>query len=59
MSNLKYLTVPELLKARQDCERYIKSLLDHANGQKERLKWIDIYLTNHSRKVSQNDTMGE
>ena len=44
MSNLKYLTVEELKKAKDDCEKYISKLNSTINGQKVRLEWIEQYI---------------
>lgn len=52
MSNLKYLSLRELMNVASDCEKYIdllknkndKKYENKINGQKERLKWIDHYI---------------
>ena len=47
MSNLKYLTLDQLIKAQKDCQEYI-FILEHkgknTSGQYERLKWIKTYI---------------
>lgn len=44
MSNLKHLTVNQLLAEKSACENYINNLSGKLSGQKERLKWIDKYI---------------
>ena len=41
MSDLKYQTVDQLLKTKQDCEKYISNLKATLGGQQKRLNWID------------------
>ena len=44
MSDLKYRTVPELLKLRDNTKRDIGILIGKINNLEERLKWINHYI---------------
>lgn len=44
MSNLKYLSVHELKKAKRECKQNIDLYSSKVNGQRERLKWIEKYI---------------
>ena len=44
MSDLRYQSVEELQKSKEDCEKYISRLSSKLTGQKERLRWINQYL---------------
>lgn len=44
MSNLKWLSLPELFTARADCTKYIGNLRNKLNQQEVRSTWIDHYI---------------
>lgn len=56
MSNLKHMTVEQLRKEKDDCERYISSLKSRLSGQQHRLEWIEKYIF---EKTPQELTMDE
>lgn len=50
MSNLMHLSVDDLQVNKTLCERNIKQLQSKVSGQKERLKWIEKYISEKTPK---------
>lgn len=44
MSDLKHQSVNQLRASKIKCEKYTNNLSSSLAGQKERLKWINMYL---------------
>lgn len=51
MSNLKHLTLPELLKEARLNQRSLNYHAGKASGLKERQKWIEKYIADRQREI--------
>ena len=54
MSNLKHQTIEQLKQSKKECEAYILRLEANLSGQRNRLGWIEAFL---SEKAPQELTL--